>query len=106
MSQINLPIEIFKNTESNYEEVVFKNASITGYTCIEKDILYRDFSGNASIEDFIIFHEAGSYSVVMKPPFILPNVPIIKFDNTKMKFSIVKRQESFDDVFRTFEFNE
>ena len=106
MSQINLPIEIVKNTESNYEEVVFKNASITGYTCIEKDILYRDFSGNASIEDFIIFHEAGSYSVVMKPPFILPNVPIIKFDNTKMKFSIVKRQESFDDVFRTFKFNE
>ena len=47
----------------------------------------NNFNGNICIGDIIIFKEVGSYSVVMKPPFILPDVPIIQFDNkTKEAF--------------------
>ena len=79
---------------------------IVGYTCIEKDILYRGYTGKLSVGDFVVFHQAGSYSVVMKPPFILPNVPIIQLDSASSTgFKILKRQEFFDDVFATYRLN-
>ena len=45
-----------------------------------------------------------SYSVVMKPPFILPDVPIIQFDNKRNEFEIVRDKQTFNDVFNNFKF--
>jgi diaminopimelate decarboxylase len=39
---------------------------------------------------------------VLKPPFILPNFPIIEWDGEKTK--VVKRKETFDDLFKTYVF--
>ena len=44
----------------------------------------------------------GSYSLVMKPPFILPNFPVL--DICSGEVEVVKRGESFDDLFQTFNF--
>jgi len=97
---INLPINIFSEKENgNY----YENLDFAGYTCIENDYLYKNFNGKLSINDFVVFSNAGSYSVVFKPPFILPNVPIFeidKFNNIKL----IKRQENFDDIFATYIF--
>ena len=55
----------------------------------------------------IIFKEVGSYSIVMKPPFILPDVPIIEFNVTDNKFKVVRNKQTFDNIFSSFEyFNE
>lgn len=69
---------------------------IVGYTCIEDDVLYHNFVGELAVGDYIIFNNVGSYSVVFKPPFILPNVPILmKID---VDWKVIKRQETVDDV--------
>jgi diaminopimelate decarboxylase len=97
----NVPIEIYsKNKES---QKVLKNAKFAGYTCVENDYLYSNYNGQLGIGDFIIFDYAGSYSIVMKPPFIMPNVAIIELNN-KMgeKYSIIKNRETFQDVFKTY----
>ena len=75
-----------------------------GYTCIESDYLYQNYNGPLTVGDFVVFESAGSYSVVMKPPFILPNVPILEV-NDDLSVEVIKRQESFSDLFQTFKLN-
>ena len=105
MAAINLPMEIVRNSEARFPDVDCVDAMIVGYTCIEKDILYRGYTGKLSVDDFAVFHQTGSYSVVMKPPFILPNVPIVQLDSSSVGFKTLKRQELFEDVFATYNFN-
>ena len=47
--------------------------------------------------DFIVISNCGSYSIVMKPPFILPNFPVLDIDGDEVE--VIKRAESFDDLF-------
>ena len=85
-NRINIPYEILNlNSKSSIE---VKNANLCGYTCIESDVIHDNFNGNISIGDMIIFKEVGSYSIVMKPPFILPDVPIIEFDDEEETVTI------------------
>lgn len=99
----NPPIKIYhdeknKNTQAEYEELDFG-----GFTCIESDYLYKGFNGKLSVGDYVVFSNVGSYSVVLKPPFILPNFPMVEcYENEKI--NLVKRQENFEDLFQTFEF--
>lgn len=98
MSGINPPIEIFNITEG----ITIQNADIVGYTCIEPDILYKNFSGKLAVGDYMVFSNCGSYSIVMKPPFIMENFPILDICNGQVE--LIKRQEYFDDLFHTFSF--
>lgn len=101
-NRINSPTQILNFDSKNSKNV--KNAKLCGYTCIESDIIHNNFNGNISIGDLIIFKEVGSYSVVMKPPFILPDVAIIKLDNKNKEFCIVREKQTFDDIFNNFKF--
>lgn len=100
MVGVNPPIEIFHTgyTSENYENVDF-----VGYTCIENDVLYKNFNGSLAPQDTVIFKNCGSYSIVMKPPFILPNFAIIEIIEGKL--SIVKKYEKFNDIFHTYIIN-
>lgn len=99
MSGINPPITIIR---MNDDYIECKDADIAGYTCIESDYLYKNFSGKVNVGDYIVFESCGSYSVVMKPPFIKPNVPIIDISGDKVE--LLKRKENFDDVFNSYVF--
>ena len=101
-NRINSPIKILNFNPKNSIKV--NNAKLCGYTCIESDIIHNNFNGNICIGDIIIFKEVGSYSVVMKPPFILPDVPIIQFDNKRNEFETVRDKQTFDDIFNNFKF--
>lgn len=101
-SGINLPVTILRDPELNVRKEV-NDAKIVGYTCIEGDVLYTGFSGAVCPGDVFLFEEAGSYSIVMKPPFILPNVPIVEITDNGKQFNLLKRQETFDDMFGTYE---
>lgn len=99
LNKKNPPIEVFsigKNAKK-YEDLDFG-----GFTCIESDYLYRNYSGDLAKGDIVVFGNVGSYSVVLKPPFILPNFPIIDVSNGELE--IIKRAETFDDLFHTFIF--
>ena len=96
---LNLPFKVFSSKNSNE----IKDFLIGGYTCIESDYLSSGSKLALSIGDFLMFYNVGSYSIVMKPPFILPNVAIIKVDKN-LKIKIIKKAEVFNDLFSTFIF--
>jgi len=100
--KINLPIRVYncdKKDSSNNKQYLI---DIAGYTCIENDYLYRGYKGYLAVGDYIVFDNVGSYSVVMKPPFILPNCAVIEYDPKNKTYNIVKREEGLEDIFDTF----
>lgn len=99
LNKKNPPIEIFP---MGREQKEYKDLDFGGFTCIESDYLYRHYNGKLATGDMAVFGNVGSYSVVLKPPFILPNFPII--DVSEGQIEIVKTGESFDDLFHTFVF--
>lgn len=97
MTGVNPPMKIYSmgNEPQQVEE-----ADIVGYTCIEADVLYRRYGGKIAKDDMIVFENCGSYSLVMKPPFILPNFPVL--DISEGKIELIKRAETFEDIFHTY----
>ena len=97
----NVSIECFPNpSEINRQKV--EGAFLGGYTCIEGDYLYKGFTGELAVGDFVVFDDVGSYSVVMKPPFILPYVAIVESLADGITWRTIKRGETFDDIFSTY----
>ena len=99
MTGINPPIEVIA---MGGEQKEYKDLDFLGFTCIEGDVLYHNYTGKLAHQDVIVISNCGSYSVVMKPPFILPNFPVL--DISEGKTEVIKRAENFDDLFHTFNF--
>lgn len=99
MTGINPPLEVVPMGEEQKE---YNDLDFAGYTCIEGDVLYHNYTGKLAHQDAIVISNCGSYSLVMKPPFILPNFPVL--DISEGKIEVIKRQETFDDLFHTFNF--
>lgn len=99
LNKKNPPIEVYP---MGGEQKEYRDLDFGGFTCIESDYLYRHFNGKLANGDMVVFGNVGSYSIVLKPPFILPNFPVIDISEGALK--IIKREESFDDLFHTFSF--
>lgn len=99
MTGINPPMEVIA---MGGEQKEYENLDMVGFTCIEGDVLYYNYTGMLAHEDAIVISNCGSYSLVMKPPFILPNFPVL--DICGEETEVIKRGEEFDDLFHTFKF--
>lgn len=99
MTGLNPPITIISGGGKQKE---YENLDIVGFTCIEGDVLQREYKGKLAVGDYIVVENCGSYSLVMKPPFILPNFPVVEICEEKIE--IIKQAETFDDLFHTFAF--
>lgn len=99
MEGVNPPITIYP---SSIERQYYNDLKMVGFTCIESDLLYRGYQGQLAVGDMVVFSNCGSYSLVMKPPFILPNFPVLDISHGTIE--LTKRAESFSDVFQTFIF--
>jgi len=99
LNKKNPPIEVYS---MGGEQVDYEDLDFGGFTCIESDYLYRHYEGKVAVGDVVVFGNVGSYSVVLKPPFILPNFPVI--DICEERIEVIKQAESFDDIFHTFTF--
>lgn len=99
MTGVNPPIEVH---HAGAQTKPYADLDMVGYTCIESDVLYRHYDGELAVGDFVVFENCGSYSIVMKPPFILENVPVVDICNGDVQ--VIKRGETFDDVFATYSF--
>ncbi len=58
-------------------------------------------SWSVRVGDIAVFHNMGAYTLVFKPPFIRPNPPIVGYDATSAEFTLLRREETADDVFAT-----
>ena len=94
-----MPMDVYGSNEARpqYEEI-----DIVGFTCIESDCLYKGYSGRISVGDYLVFGNVGSYSIVFKPQFIMPYVPVIEYSEIIGNYELIKRQETMEDVFSTF----
>ncbi|MCM1103244.1 MAG: pyridoxal-dependent decarboxylase [Clostridium sp.] len=96
VKSVKRPITVYSGGElKQYEDL-----DMAGYTCIESDYLFKNYSGKLAVGDFVVFHNVGSYSVVMKPPFILPDVPILELE--KEDFCLIKKKQNNESVFMDF----
>ncbi len=100
LNRKNPPVTVYSDAE--FERPTYRDLDFAGYTCIESDYLYRGYDGPLAVGDLVVFENVGSYSVVLKPPFILPNFPIVELCDGQAR--VVKRKETFDDLFCTYEF--
>lgn len=99
MSGVNPPMTV---VPCGKEQEMYEDADIAGYTCIESDFLYKGYSGKLTVGDYVVIDNCGSYSIVMKPPFIMPDFPVIDICGDKAE--LIKRKEEFDDIFHTYNF--
>jgi diaminopimelate decarboxylase len=98
MTGVNPPIDIIHVNDG----IDYTNLDMVGFTCIENDILYKNYCGKLAIGDAIVISNCGSYSLVMKPPFILPNFPVLDICGDEVE--VIKYGETFHDIFCTFNF--
>ena len=103
-SPIVLPMKRYSKYAGELSSSNFKSIHISGYTCIENDYLAMDYSGPLKVGDYLEFSNVGSYSLVFKPPFILPNCSILKYNGEKDGYIELKRAESMDDIMRTYNY--
>lgn len=103
-SRVYLPMKVYSRSTNNAKNNNYDSIDISGYTCIESDYLFKNYCGPLVVGDFIVFSNVGSYSIVLKPPFIFPNVPIIEHDREKDTYKVIKRKETMNDIFSTFSF--
>jgi len=104
LNKKNPPVTVYHTNESLNKQQIYTDLDFGGYTCIESDYLYRGFKGSLAVGDYVIFDNVGSYSIVLKPPFILPNFAIIEYNDETDSIEVIKHRECFDDLFKTFEF--
>ena len=97
-TDFNLPIEILPLGKTHAD---VEHADFAGYTCLEYDVVYRDFSGSIGVGDVVVFGNVGGYTNTQKPPFILPQCAMIeeKPDGTT---SLMKRIETWEDIMQTY----
>ena len=95
-----LPIQVIPRAAERYD---YENIDLTGYTCLEQDVLYSGYSGRLGTGDVVVFGNTGGYSNVLKPPFIRPNCSMTarKADGT---FVLIKSAETCEDILRTYVF--
>jgi diaminopimelate decarboxylase len=79
---------------------------VVGYTCMEHDCLYSNYAGVVGVDDYVVFANVGAYTVVMKPPFIRPSPAIMYVDTETGTLELLKRPETFEDMFATYVFDE
>ncbi len=94
-----LPMEVFGIGERKE----LSCADFTGYTCLEQDVMRKNYNGPLAVGDYIVFGNVGGYSNVLKPPFIRPNCAMIALlpDGTT---KLMKKRETFDDLLHTYIF--
>lgn len=94
---VKLPLKIIPNSSDRKE---YQDMDLVGYTCLERDVPYKNFSGVIGKGDYLVFGNIGGYSNVDKPPFILPQCAMIGIGNNGTY--VIKRKETTEDVLSTY----
>jgi len=98
LNKYDLPVQAFHAPDSHGEEASWV---LSGYTCMEIDIMHSGWRGRLAPGDLLAFGNVGAYAVVLKPPFIKP-APAILALQADGSLTEVKRAETLDDVMATY----
>lgn len=95
-----LPLNIIRD---GADEKEYADIDLTGYTCLEQDIMRKSYCGFLAEGDWVRFGNVGGYSNVLKPPFIRPNCPMLA-QKPSGAVALMKRRESDEDILHTYVF--
>lgn len=93
-----VPMKIIGSPEAK----MYKDVEFVGYTCLEQDVIYSGYDGKLSIGDRVEICNVGGYSIVDKPPFIHPDIPIYMI--LKDNVTCIKREQMLEDIFAPYVF--
>ncbi len=93
-----LPVRVVSGGE---QQVFYESIEMSGYTCLEQDILLPSYQGWIAPGDYVVFGNTGGYSIVLKPPFIRPACAMVA-EQQDGSYCVIKNAETYEDVFRTF----
>lgn len=94
---VKLPLEVIENAKSRQK---YTDMDLVGYTCLERDVPYRNYTGELGKGDYLVFGNVGGYSNVDKPPFILPQCAMIGISDKETY--VIKRRETTEDILSTY----
>jgi len=94
-----IPMRIVSSGDKHKE---YTNLDFVGYTCLEQDVICHGFCGKLGIGDLIELSNVGGYSIVSKPPFIHPDIPIFMEQGNVR--TCIKRAQTMDDIFAPYVF--
>jgi diaminopimelate decarboxylase len=100
-SRRNLPVHV-ATCQVEGRSAIQGPVDLVGYTCMEDDVLFRGYQGTVAVGDFVVFENVGAYTFVLKPPFIMPSPPLLACDPEMQTVEVVRREETFDDLFATY----
>jgi diaminopimelate decarboxylase len=99
---MHLPVRVLRNDFSSGTLECEQEFDIGGYTCMESDYLTKGMRTALKVGDVIEYSNVGSYSIVMKPPFILPSVPILMLSEPDRSIRVIKHKEEAKDLLQRF----
>lgn len=94
----NMPVEMVRG--GGQGRSINGLVDIVGYTCMEHDCLHAGYQGEIGVGDYAVFPNVGSYTTVMKPPFIQGAPPIVAPDRNGYQW--VRRQEGVEQILATY----
>ena len=100
LSHRNLPMTVASDPSGTSKNDLF---DIVGSTCMEGDYLYTSYQGKIKANDYAVFDNVGSYTNVLRPPFINP-APAILFLTCSGDIEVIRRSETIDDIFSGYIF--
>ena len=98
-----LPVKVLTPVLTTPDPYATEQAiDIAGYTCMEGDYLTKELRTRVTVGDVLEYGNVGSYSIVMKPPFIMPNVPILMIADDPRAMFLIRRKEDPKSMFHSF----
>ena len=100
-SRVQPPMRVVRDESRPGAPALEGPIDVTGYTCMEIDVLYRAYPGELRVGDFVVFGNVGAYTSVFKPPFIRPAPAMLAYSG-EGAFTVARRRESIDDLLVTY----
>ena len=100
-SSRNLPVRVVRGTAAD-RTIIEGKLDIVGNTCMEHDVLHRGFAGSIGVGDYLVFGNVGSYTNVLKPPFIRGCRPMVAIDPSSGQVEMLRAADEVDQVFASY----
>ena len=94
---LNMPVSRISPCHESYKDGLW---DLTGYTCMEHDLLFEGFKGDVKVGDYFVFDHVGAYTTVFKPPFIKASPPIIEVND--VGFDVIRDMETIEQFICTY----
>jgi diaminopimelate decarboxylase len=101
-SRVQPPVRVVRGPSGAGGPALPGPLDLTGYTCMEVDVLYRAHPGELRVGDFVVFGNVGAYTTVFKPPFIRAAPAMLAYSRTEDAFTVARRREELDDLLVTY----